>query len=86
MNNYCIRHRHETDHDCASLKRSQAEAAPSSQNKNLNEKRLNFFQNHFQKQPEIKQSNQPQNVSRNTINNFQASNMVNRNSFMRHLY
>ncbi len=80
MNNYCIRHRLEIDHECSGVShnhnrpQSSAGHLSSSNNKAINEKRLNFFQNHFQKQPESKQL-PSQNNSRNG-NNFQASNMV----------
>lgn len=85
MNNYCIRHRLEIDHECTGVShnhnRPQSSAShSSSSNKAINEKRLNFFQNHFQKQPEVKQL-PSQNNSRNE-NNFQASSMVSNKSHL----
>ena len=56
--NYCIRHRHEADHQC-----DTAKAQNVGENKDLNLKRLNFFQ---------KQQEKPQNL-RTTASNQSIS-------------
>lgn len=48
-NNYCIRHRNEIDHECAGA------TTNNKASNEINNKRLNFFDNFFQKQPETKQ-------------------------------
>lgn len=42
--NYCIRHRHETDHECQSIQQTNRTSSASSTTKELNNKRWQFFQ------------------------------------------